>query len=518
MALFTNNRRLSPNDPTLSLQSNNPFRNRAPSPSAPVGAPSSSQTTQQARMSRNPFLDASEIPAAAPATKSNVSGGLTEDMFKDLSLLDKPASNAPLLAKNGPPPARTGTLPLPPPGDRPPRPSRGPDSPSKKEHRAPRPRGMSESSVMDDKERRERRERDRIDRPERTESEERRRRERRKEREERHKKEKEKIRKGDRAGGAAAPLKRPQGLDIIDKLDVTGIYGQGLFHHDGPFDACNPHRNAKGGRRPAPMQAFPADSANMALGGSGPLRSKLDLDKFHGRGEEGFADYAVTRKPATAIINPTDRIEPVHGEETFGLGTSTFLEGAPAGRAALQRRESEEQGMGDPSGGMMGGGLARKKSLAQRFRGMSASRRGGPNGDLRSPDARYHNTDTLNTSPPQYGKAVPAAGPSRGVYAKENEVNPFDNDYEGAFDKKGAEIRVAELEKQPLAPRAQSPRMAGLARSVTADSGVVRGSSNEEERGGGGSGGGSGGGGGFLSRMRSLKGGGRRARVERRDT
>jgi len=266
------------------------------------------------------------------------------------------------------------------------------------------------------------------------------------------------------------------------------------------------------------MQAFPADSANMALGGSGPLRSKLDLDKFHGRGEEGFADYAVTRKPATAIINPTDRIEPVHGEETFGLGTSTFLEGAPAGRAALQRRESEEQGMGDPSGGMMGGGLARKKSLAQRFRGMSASRRGGPNGDLRSPDARYHNTDTLNTSPPQYGKAVPAAGPSRGVYAKENEVNPFDNDYEGAFDKKGAEIRVAELEKQPLAPRAQSPRMAGLARSVTADSGVVRGSSNEEERGGGGSGGGSGGGGGFLSRMRSLKGGGRRARVERRDT
>ncbi|KAK0272865.1 hypothetical protein LTR35_012535 [Friedmanniomyces endolithicus] len=229
MAVSTNNRQLSPNDPTLNLQSNNPFRNRAPSPTPPVGAPSASLKTQQARMSRNPFLDASEMPA----TKSNVSGGLTEDMFKDLSLLDKPAGNAPLLAKSGPPPPpRTGTLPLPTPGhrpaasdERPPRPSRGPDSPSKKEHKAARPRGMSESSVMDDKERRERRERDRIDRPERTESEERRRRERRKEREERHKKEKEKIRKGDRAGGAAAPLKRPQGLDIIDKLDVTGIYG-----------------------------------------------------------------------------------------------------------------------------------------------------------------------------------------------------------------------------------------------------------------------------------------------------
>ncbi|TKA77016.1 hypothetical protein B0A55_01956 [Friedmanniomyces simplex] len=524
---------------TLNLSSNNPFRNRAPSPSPPTGAPSSAQqqqqqhNTQQARMSRNPFLDASEIPATAPATKGNVSSGLTEDIFKDLSLLDKPASNgATILTKNGPPP-RSGTLPVPPSGnrpagsgDRPPRPSRGAESPSKKEHRAPRPRGMSESSVMDEKERRDRRERDRIDRPERTESEERRRRERRKEREERHRREKEKIRKGDRGGDR--PLKRPQGLDIIDKLDVTGIYGQGLFHHDGPFDACNPHRNTKGGRRPAPMQAFPADSANMALGGAGPLRSKIDLDKFHGRGEEGFADYAVTRKPATAIINPTDRIEPVHGEETFGLGTSTFLEGAPAGRAALQRRESEDQGLGEASGGMMGGGLTRKKSLAQRFRGMSASRRGGPNGDLRSPDARYHNVDALNNSPPQYGsgKAISAGGPSRAVYAKENEVNPFDNDYESAFDRKGAEIRVAEQEKLPVGPRAQSPaKTAGLVRSVTADSGAVRGSSsNEEERMAGGGGGGSGGmggggmGGGFLNRMRSLKGGGRRARVERRDT
>jgi len=65
-----------------------------------------------------------------------------------------------------------------------------------------------------------RRDRERSDRPPRTESEERRRRERRKERDERHKREKEKIRTGGRS-------KKPQGLDIIDKLDVTGIYGQG---------------------------------------------------------------------------------------------------------------------------------------------------------------------------------------------------------------------------------------------------------------------------------------------------
>lgn len=72
---------------------------------------------------------------------------------------------------------------------------------------------------MDSQEREGRRDRERGDRP-RTESEERRRRERRKEREDRHRREKEKIRTGGRT-------KKPQGLDIIDKLDVTGIYGQG---------------------------------------------------------------------------------------------------------------------------------------------------------------------------------------------------------------------------------------------------------------------------------------------------
>lgn len=73
---------------------------------------------------------------------------------------------------------------------------------------------------MGGQERETRRDRERTDRPPRTESEERRRRERRKERDERHRREKEKIRTGGRT-------RKPQGLDIIDKLDVTGIYGQG---------------------------------------------------------------------------------------------------------------------------------------------------------------------------------------------------------------------------------------------------------------------------------------------------
>lgn len=251
------------------------------------------------------------------------------------------------------------------------------------------------------------------------------------------------------------------------------------------------------------MQAFPADSANMQLGGAGPLRSRLDLDKFHGRGVEGFSEYATTRKADTNIVDPMQRADPVHGEETYGLGTSTFLEGAPASKSALQRRDSEDPALDNG----VGGGLSRKKSLAQRFRGMSNSRRNGPP-DYKSPEARYG--DDLD-SPQPHIKSVSAGGPVQARYKKEDEINPFDNDYEAAFDKKGTQIRIAEQEK-PYLGRARAPsnpqQSMGLTRSRTSDGNVPtrgRGSSNEEDRP-------SGSGGGFLNRMKSLKGGPRRAK------
>lgn len=255
------------------------------------------------------------------------------------------------------------------------------------------------------------------------------------------------------------------------------------------------------------MQAFPVGSANMALGGSGPLNSRIDLDKFHGRGEEAFDTFAATRKADTAVVDPTARIEPVHGEESHGLGTSTFLEGAPASRSALERRDSEDQQMA------MGGGLQRKKSLAQRLRGMSNTRRERPNG-LRSPDARYGPVSAnLEYSPPGGRPAISAGGPTRAKYTRENEINPFDNDYEDAYEKKGTQIKIAEQERptagRPRAP--SSPKGFGLTRSMTADSAAIRPttSGNDEKP--------ASSGGGFLNRMRSLKGG-RRARPERRDS
>ncbi|KYG40099.1 hypothetical protein M433DRAFT_9271 [Acidomyces richmondensis BFW] len=104
------------------------------------------------------------------------------------------------------------------------------------------------------------------------------------------------------------------------------------------------------------------------------------------------------------------------------------------------------------------------------------------------------------TSPPRTQiKAVSAGGPAR-ARARADEVNPFfDVQYDAAFERKGAQIAEAAVAAQPPT----------LTRSVTND-GTMSPPTREGEIG-------KGGGGGLLSRMRSLKGGGRRARPERRD-
>lgn len=80
-------------------------------------------------------------------------------------------------------------------------------TPPKAENR--RPRRNSEGSTMSKEKQKE---------------EDRKRRERRKEREARREKE---GRSKDGKSSSSKPAKKPLGLDIIDKLDVTGVYGQG---------------------------------------------------------------------------------------------------------------------------------------------------------------------------------------------------------------------------------------------------------------------------------------------------
>ena len=291
------------------------------------------------------------------------------------------------------------------------------------------------------------------------------------------------------------------------------------------------------------MQAFAKDSANNTIGGSGPVHKEINFAQFHGRGEEGFTDYATSgavnksqaepgiefesyagssaptrRGPGVragldraSSFNPTSRVDPVHGEESLGLGTSTFLEGAPAARTAIQRRESENDqipGLGN------GGGLGRKRSLAQKIRGISNSNRGGAiagPGKVTTPNGFYER----NTSPTSPGEIQSAGGMPK---IKES-ANPFFRDYDDAYERKGQRIQIAEQQWGNGNTGGGEDQVSSRARAMSSPKRVPTGGLLERRMTNDGAMGGPpepSGGGGFLSRVRSLKGG-KRAKPDRRE-
>ncbi|KAL1965382.1 hypothetical protein VTN77DRAFT_5819 [Rasamsonia byssochlamydoides] len=440
----------------ISLGSNNPFRNRAVSPSSPA-SPGPNGRPERPR-STNPFLDDTELfsPQSAPeGTRSSMGNdhpftGNTAELFENLSLDPKPKERRPAPPRPDKPyHARERSEPkekdpfdiFADPPD-----TKGRSSSRPREGR-PRPRRNSESSVME--------------KPKLLDLEDEKRR-----RERRHRDGDGKHRDGKHRSRRSPNYK----LDVIDKLDVTSIYGTGLFHHDGPFDACNPHRNRKGSKT-APMQAFPKDSKNMALGGAGPNNSDIDLALFHGHTSEGYLDYSASGKSQAVAFDPTARVEPIHGAESMGLGTSTFLEGTPASRAAIERRQSENEEAQN--------GLQRKKSLAQKIRGIN-----------RTASARVVSPEPVRSSPGSSG--LPSSS------YKSNERNPFFQDYDEAYDKKGAKIEEAGRSRASSSPK----RTAGLERRITDDRPSGSGGGEESRTNGGG----------LINRMKSL----RKTRPDRR--
>ncbi|KAK0633201.1 Pal1 cell morphology protein-domain-containing protein [Immersiella caudata] len=484
---------------TLNLSSNNPFRNRAISPalSSPFDDP------PPRPVSRNPFLDPAlttrsslqNIRSEAMSIEKRTSpttGPTAEDLFGSLSLDDKkspplrPDGNRPPPSRRGPPPPGRENIPPgrrgPPPNHRPTRSqeealrarrmqSNGENSTPFDASRSPqrrpdrRPRRNSESSVMES---------DRIM----TEEERKQRDLRRKERERRH-----------REGRDKKPVNRK--LDIIDQLDATSIYGTGMFHHDGPFDAVNPHRNKPGSRR-APMQAFPKDSLNNVLGGSGPLNKRPDHTTFMGQhDDEAFKEWSTGAKDSgfsssrikgEAVFDPLSRGSVVYGDESLGLGTSTFLEGTPAARTAIQKREEERAAEGANDG------LQRKKSLAQRIRNIN---RGGrdfqASGRMTNPEGAYRSRRT-----PSEGGGVTSVS----MQTPSSERNPFFSDYDGGPGKGEEGFSVRKIDGnggKATSPTSPKPGFTLERRSTTDGNG----DESQQKTG-------------ILGRMKSLKSGRRR--------
>jgi hypothetical protein len=110
----------------------------------------------------------------------------------------------------------------------------------------------------------------------------------------------------------------------------------------------------------------------MALEASESVNKDMNLGQFHNTMEKGFSNHGSTgasRRVDAVSFDPKLRIQPIHGAESMGLGTSTFLEGAPASRAAIKRRASENGNQISQNGG-----IQRKKSIAQRLGGIKKLR------------------------------------------------------------------------------------------------------------------------------------------------
>lgn len=174
---------------------------------------------------------------------------------------------------------------------------------------------------------------------------------------------------------------------------MTGFFGGG-FHHDGPFDACTPHRNKN--VKAAPVMAFPADGPNSSIKGAGGNIDKneqmnLAFGNYDGEQDQLVGKTSPVRRQSndnqvpliktnrktndvpTSLFTPKHnpsvmnfdanmKAEPIHGSTTAGLGSSTFIDGAPAPKGTDNQFLS-----------VSGGGLGRKKSLVQRLRKNSGS-------------------------------------------------------------------------------------------------------------------------------------------------
>jgi hypothetical protein len=240
------------------------------------------------------------------------------------------------------------------------------------------------------------------------------------------------------------------------------------------------------------MQAFPKNSLNNVLGGSGPLNKRPDHATFLGQAdEEAFKDFSTTApqrkdgyypqgpsKSDIGVFDPTSRGSIVYGDETLGLGASTFLEGTPAARTAIQKSEAETAQETVESA------MQRKKSLAQRIRNINRGPRDYPSGRMTNPEGVYAaRKSPLDDSMP--GSAQP------------NERNPFFNEYDSKAEETISVRRVASPTqmgtKSPTSPKRDA---LALERRATADSAM---SPDESSGKAGGSSGG-----GLLARVKSL--------------
>ncbi|KAE8249811.1 hypothetical protein A4X13_0g5069 [Tilletia indica] len=149
--------------------------------------------------------------------------------------------------------------------------------------------------------------------------------------------------KNGKNGGKNAEAKGPSRIDVIDRLDASGLHGMSLFHHDSPYDACSPHANRHGHRAPVNAFAFeegapggaPAQSRSRGQNGAGGSRQNLSP----------LAQATLQRmNAADADINNAPRKPPYHRSQTmdsYNSATTPFADG-PSEKPPMGRAQSSD--------------------------------------------------------------------------------------------------------------------------------------------------------------------------------
>lgn len=132
-----------------------------------------------------------------------------------------------------------------------------------------------------------------------------------------------------RKDGSRSKSKASDGLELdsIDKLDITGIFFRGGFHHDGPYDAARPQRNNIHNRN-APIMAFPKNSSNTILTRSHTISNSSS--------QTSFLDPINRTGTISGQFDSNVKNKIIHGHSSIGLGSTTFLEGTPASKEAIE--------------------------------------------------------------------------------------------------------------------------------------------------------------------------------------
>ncbi|CAD6932364.1 unnamed protein product [Tilletia controversa] len=149
---------------------------------------------------------------------------------------------------------------------------------------------------------------------------------------------------GQGASGKNDP-KGPSRIDVIDRLDASGLHGMSLFHHDSPYDACSPHSNRHGHKAPVKAFTFEDGPPGRAGGGGGgsaaaanaggsrqnlsPL-AQATLQRMNAADSEAGSASSRTGKP------------PVHRSRTMDSATTPFADDDQLEKPSLGRAQSSD--------------------------------------------------------------------------------------------------------------------------------------------------------------------------------